>query len=359
MIASDSRASGYRVVTAVALALVVLMSAAMPVGAQQSSRHVLAGEDIAIFNIAGEVFLEGGDVGDVVVEVTRGGADATELGIETGEIGGKMTLRVIYPADRVVYGEMSRGSRTTMRVRPDGTWGGSWLNGRSVTVTGSGSGLQAHADLRIIVPRGKTVAAFLSVGAITASNAEGEIVLDTHTGRVNASGIRGSLLIDTGSGRVDVSGIDGILSVDTGSGGVTLADCQGDRIVVDTGSGRVTGNGITTAYLEIDTGSGTISVENVTGEEVRLDTGSGSVVCGLLANPAFVNIDTGSGGVTLTVPATLGAQLEVDTGSGGITVDVPIEYQKKSRSYVLGTIGDGEGKIIIDTGSGRVRIRKP
>lgn len=330
-----------------------------PAPAQESTRHVLVGETVAIYNIAGEAFIAGGSGEDVVVEVMRSGSDAGALRIETGEIRGRMTLRVIYPEDQIVYRGMGRGSRTTMRVRDDGTWGGSWRNGRRVTVTGSGRGLEAFADLKITVPRGGKVSTFVGAGKVTVSNVEGDLVVDTHSGSVKADGVRGSLLVDTGSGRVNVSRVIGNLDIDTGSGSVSLADCRSDRIVVDTGSGRVTGEGLEAPYIEIDTGSGSIDIQKVRGEELRLDTGSGAVTLSLLTDIRFVNIDTGSGGVTLTVPATLGAQLEVDTGSGGISVDVPIEYRKKSRSYVFGTIGDGKGKIIIDTGSGRVRIRKP
>ena len=76
----------------------------------------------------------------------------------------------------------------------------------------------------------------------------------------------------------------------------------------------------------------------------------------LLKNVLLDPQDTGSGGVTVRVPRSLGAEVEIDTGSGGINVDVPFDYRRKDRSYVRGTIGDGEGRIYIDTGSGSVRI---
>jgi len=67
-------------------------------------------------------------------------------------------------------------------------------------------------------------------------------------------------------------------------------------------------------------------------------------------------IDTGSGGVTVRVPRDLNANVEIDTGSGGINIDVPIDYQRRERDYIRGTIGRGNGRIYIDTGSGSVRI---
>ena len=248
--------TGLGVVAASLLALPALSTAS----AQESSRHVLTGDQIAIYNIAGEALVTGGDVSDVVVEVLRQGADAEALQIDTGEIGGKMTLRVIYPGDRIIYRENGRGSRTTMRVRDDGTWGGSWSNGRRVTVTGSGNGLEAWADLKITIPRGSKVGTYIGVGAITRTDAAADLIADTHSGRVNATGVTGSLLVDTGSGRVNVAGINGDLSVDTGSGSVTATDCVGDRITFDTGSGKVTGEGLKAAYIEVDTGSGSIDI---------------------------------------------------------------------------------------------------
>jgi len=108
--------------------------------------------------------------------------------------------------------------------------------------------------------------------------------------------------------------------------------------------------------LVIDTGSGGINIDRMQAEDIVLDTGSGSVTVGLLADVRRMIVDTGSGGVTVQVPRTINAELEIDVGSGGINVDLPIDYHKRGRSYVLGTIGSGDGRIYIDTGSGSVRI---
>jgi hypothetical protein len=340
------------------VALLFVVATALPAQAQQVERYELSGKEIAVYNIAGVAKLQGGSGSEVIVEVRRGGGDAEQLQIETGRINGRETLRVIYPGDRVIYGEMSRGSRTQMRVREDGTFGNT-RGSRRVTVAGSGRGLEAFADLIITVPRGVELATYIGVGEINAAGIEASLNLDTHSGTVDVNKVSGDLLVDTGSGRVSVTETRGNLNVDTGSGRVTLTDCQGDEILVDTGSGRVTGNKLLAGSIEIDTGSGGIDIQDVKAEEISLDTGSGSVELGLMSNVRYVNIDTGSGGVTMTVPATLGADVEIDTGSGGITVDVPMEYQRKTRSYVRGLIGDGKGRIIIDTGSGGVRIRKP
>ena len=68
--------------------------------------------------------------------------------------------------------------------------------------------------------------------------------------------------------------------------------------------------------------------------------------------------DTGSGAVVITIPARLGAQFSIDSGSGRIDVDVPHRARTIERDHLTGTIGDGRGRIQIDTGSGSVRLQR-
>jgi hypothetical protein len=119
---------------------------AAPVAAQEV--HQLAGADVAVYTLAGRVQVVRGTAADVVVRITRGGAGASQLRIETGPIAGRSTLRVVFPDDEIVYPAMGRRSSTTMSVRADGTFGdGNGRSGDRVRVRGSGSGLEAWADL--------------------------------------------------------------------------------------------------------------------------------------------------------------------------------------------------------------------
>ena len=62
-----------------------------------------------------------------------------------------------------------------------------------------------------------------------------------------------------------------------------------------------------------------------------MDTGSGSVRLELTKVPRRTTIDTGSGGVTLTLPAGANAELDIDTGSGGISSDFPVTMDQIRR----------------------------
>jgi len=96
----------------------------------------------------------------------------------------------------------------------------------------------------------------------------------------------------------------------------------------------------------------------VRADEISLDSGSGSVDLGLTGDVRALDIDSGSGSVTLRVPPTLGAVVEIETGSGGLETEVPMTITRRSRSELTGQLGDGQGRIRIETGSGTVRFLK-
>jgi hypothetical protein len=192
---------------------------AVPLAAQNPSRHTLQGSDVVLYNLAGTVQI-GPVTGDAVtVEVARGGADLAKVRVAEGPLEGRSTLRVVYPGDRVTYPPMGSGS-TELRVRDDGTFGGHDHEhdhddddddgGRRVTISNRG-GLEAWADLKIGVPAGRKVAVHLAVGKISATNVDGRVKLETANAPVTVNGAKGELEVEVGSGDVDLSATQGDL----------------------------------------------------------------------------------------------------------------------------------------------------
>jgi lia operon protein LiaG len=343
------------------LAVVPLLIGPADTRAQATDRRTVSGSAVAIYNLAGRVRVEGGGSGDVVVEVTRGGSDAGRLRIETGPRGDWQALRIIYPSDRIVYPRLGGwGSRTTVRVDEQGFFNesGDWRGrGRErVEIRGSGSGLEAWADLRIVVPRGKRVALHLAAGEAAVSNVDGDVSVDVSAADITTERTRGRLSLDTGSGSVRVSDAQGPVNLDTGSGSVTVSDVRGNELRMDTGSGSITGRNIEVQTLSADVGSGGIRLSGVKASRVSLDTGSGGTDLELLTDVEDVTVDAGSGPVSLRLPASAGAEVEIETGSGGIETDFPIQLSRWERNSLRGRLGDGRGRIRIDSGSGRVRL---
>ena len=69
-------------------------------------------------------------------------------------------------------------------------------------------------------------------------------------------------------------------------------------------------------------------------------------------------LETGSGDISVRAPATLAGEVEIETASGEIETDFPIQVTRHARDHVVGRIGDGVGRVAIETGSGDVRLLK-
>lgn len=329
-----------QVLPTLALGCLFLHPAAVP--AQQAERYTLNGDEVAIYNLAGSLTVEPGS-NAVSVDVVRGGADAAKLRVERGELDGRETLRVVYPAESIVYSGLERGSSTSLKVRDDGTFGADHSDehdrGRRVRVSGQGDGLRAHADLQVRMPVGYRVSVHLAVGKVSITNVNGELLVDGHSATVTASGTKGALTLDVGSGSVSVSGAEGTLDVDTGSGPVEISTFHGGEI-------------------SIETGSGDIELTAVTAPVLLLETGSGSVGADLHGPVRELAVETGSGDISVRAPASLAAEVEIETGSGGIETDFPLEVTRHSRDHIVGRIGNGGGRVAMETGSGDVRLLK-
>lgn len=351
-----------RIVSLSALAGIALTVTPLVAGAQ-GDRFTLSGRDVGIYNLVGSIKAVSGDGGDVIVTVAKTGKDAGQLRVEQGPIHGRQTLRVIYPARRITFADdddrhWGGGGRTTVRVEDDGTFDDNDGEGSRVEISDRSGGLEARADLTVAIPTGKAVSLRLAAGEVSVSNVNGEISIGVDAARVTTTKTRGGLSLDTGSGEVSITDAQGDVSLDTGSGGITLSQIRGDRLAVDAGSGQLRATDITAKTIDLDLGSGGAKLKNVVATDLKLDCGSGSTEIDLASDIRLLDIDAGSGGVTVWIPATLGAKVDIEAGSGGIDLDFPVTVSRWDSDRVVGTIGDGQGTIRIDAGSGGVRLKK-
>jgi hypothetical protein len=337
----------------------------------QTERRALAGSSIAIYDLAGRVSVEQGSGSEVVVEITRGGHDAKKLTIDVGELRGRNTLRVRYPDGDIVYPDLGRWSNSEFRINNDGTWGDEGRgdsrdrddrrsgDGHRVRITGDGRGTEAWADLKILVPAGKDVAVFIGVGELGATRVTSDLRLSASSARVTVNGTKGNLVASAGSGGVEVRGATGDdVRLETGSGGVIANDVNGKRLRISTGSGGVTGSGLASEDLNISAGSGSIRVDDVRAPRARLSAGSGGIRLEFASPVKTLDVDAGSGGVTVALAGAVNAEVDMQTGSGGIESDFPVQVNRMERNRLHGQIGDGTGHIRIHSGSGSVRLRK-
>jgi len=337
-----------------------LLLALLPLGlaAQGQERFTLRGERVSVWNLAGRVTVEPTSGSEVVVEVTRGGKDGRRLSVESADD----RLVVRYPDRDVVYRETRRSDFSArLNLADDGTFAAGYDemgSGRTVQVRSSGSGLEAHADLRILVPRGQRLRVMLGVGEIDASNVDGDLELSTRVTGVTATGMKGRLSARTGSGRVRIERSEAEVIASTGSGSVELRSVKGREVRASTGSGTITGYEVTAERFESSTGSGGVRIEELTASDVRASAGSGTIRLEM-TKLADAVIRTGSGSVNLTLPPVVNVDVEINSGSGSISTDFPVMMEGVRRRELRGRIGTGEdGRVRVTTGSGSVRLLK-
>ena len=247
--------------------------------------------------------------------------------------------------------------------------------GERVRLSGKrGDAVVVRVDLLVRAPAGAKLEVGNVFGDSTAQGFSGDLTLDGGSGVLRSTGGDGRLELDNGSGEVLVSGHRGRVAADTGSGSVKITDCDCE-ILADTGSGSVDVEG-GKGSVSADTGSGRIEVQEFSGslmadtgsgsvharglsnaERLDVDTGSGDVTIeGDLSALARLDIDTGSGSVDLRSSAQPSMELQIRTGSGGVDVEAPGANVREQDDTWTVRMGEGAGSGVIDTGSGGVEI---
>ena len=151
-------------------------------------------------------------------------------------------------------------------------------------------------------------------------------------------------LISTGSGDVTLQGLSSPVSAGTGSGNIRAENIP-SAVTVRTGSGDISGGTLSGPRVTLKTGSGNVSVAGLTGANVVASTGSGDITLTFTGVPAHVRVDSGSGNVTLVLPAgrTL-YQVNANTDSGDAPV---VTVPTSSVSQHVITVHAGSGNISI------------
>jgi lia operon protein LiaG len=327
-----------------------------PVMAETSTRRNLSGERVAIHNLVGSLEVVPGTGSAVVAEVTLRGPDSGRLRVDEGPLRGRSTLRIVYPGNRVKVARFGGHTTSNFWVRDDGTLDGKSGEGRRVLLSGR-DGIEASADVKLHVPRGAKVEIYWGHGTGDVRDIDADLAIDGAGLGVTTVGTRGALSVDIGSGTVRVRRARGSVNAETGSGDIHLDEVTGDGLSAETGSGTIRANGIDCPELVLETGSGDIEALSLRAERASLETGSGNVEVLLDSNVRSLSVESGSGNLEVLVPRPFGAAVHLETGSGGIEIDVPIEVRSRSRNEVTGTIGDGRGRLQLETGSGNIAIR--
>lgn len=199
--------------------------------------------------------------------------------------------------------------------------------------------------------------ALTSVG----QRAEVEIAIDPNAGPVQRSRLRVevppgvNVWLDTGSGGADVASLQGNLEIESGSGHVRVAQVDG-KVQIDSGSGGIRLEQVK-GDIDVEGGSGLVEIYQP-GAAVRGEIGSGGLR--LVTDQPVAGdylLEAGSGQMVVSFPRTSSVQVSARTKSGSISG--PDWLFVSHEGVATGMLGSGEHRILLEAGSGSIRVETP
>lgn len=148
------------------------------------------------------------------------------------------------------------------------------------------------------------------------------------------------------------------LELTTHNGAVSITDITG-KINATTHNGSVTAESVS-GTTKLRTHNGRITCKEISGNmELRTHNGGIEATCSKSASPVCdVSIVTHNGGINFTAPPNLSASVDVSTHNGSINTDLPITVTGKvSKRKLTGAIGEGQGKLHLETHNGSIKIK--
>lgn len=127
------------------------------------------------------------------------------------------------------------------------------------------------------------------------------------------------------------------------------------RLTAKTGSGDLSVAGIQ-GPVRIEDGSGDLKLDSVRGT-VRITTQSGDVSLDRSGSDG-IEVETGSGDITLRLPSPGGFDLNLQTASGDISIDPELTVERSiDENHLHGKVRGGGARVQITTGSGDIRVK--
>jgi hypothetical protein len=156
--------------------------------------------------------------------------------------------------------------------------------------------------------------------------ADTPVDLATGGGNVQAGGLQRDVTMDTAGGDVTLSGVGGNTDLETGGGNVNAGDLGG--------------------IMNFTTDGGDVTVNDLFSPHVKLETGGGNVTLTFTKAPAYLDITSDGGDITVVVPHSTTTQYAIsyDTGGGDYSASVPVNLAATAHTI---TVASGGGNVSI------------
>lgn len=202
-----------------------------------------------------------------------------------------------------------------------------------------------------------------SSGSITAENIKGSVKLDTSFGSINCNNISGGdIELKTSSGKIALTkAAFGNCSSHTSFGSITSSELAGKSLTLKSNSGSINLTEVSAGTADIFTSFGRINCRRITSSDLTAGSNSGNIdiVCSD-STPAEINANvvTSFGSIDFVTPPGFSGQVELATNFGSVNTNLPITITGEvSKKKLTGKIGEGKGKLHLETRSGSIKIK--
>lgn len=190
------------------------------------------------------------------------------------------------------------------------------------------------------------------------------VILHSTSGDLTARGTRGSVDASTNGGDIEVVDATDVELV-TLSGDITASRLRG-VVEATTVSGSAELQDLESRSVRVESTSGDVVLAGVRSKDVTGSTVSGEVSYrGTIESGGQYEFNSHSGNVTLDIPANVSARFSVETFSGeldagGFPVTLQPDRNRQGRSSrrLEFTLGSGDARVIAETFSGNVELRR-
>lgn len=210
---------------------------------------------------------------------------------------------------------------------------------------------------------GDELAVKSSSGSITAEAIKGPARLNTSYGSITCRGISdGDVQLKSSSGAINLSNASfGDCDVHTSYGSIDADELKGDSLKLHSDSGSIHVTTASADTVDISTSYGRIRGHQITTNDLTARSGSGSldIDCSQGTPAGLVaSLDASYGSIDFTPPPGFAGQVDLSTSYGSIATSRPITVTGEvSKKQLKGAIGEGNGKLHLQTSSGSINLR--
>jgi DUF4097 and DUF4098 domain-containing protein YvlB len=273
-----------------------------------------------------------------------------------------VSYTITVPRKMNVRCESGYGSVEVSRIegRLDGKSGNGSIKVRDIQ--GQTSLGTAYGSIECESVAGPSIALQSGNGGISAKGLRGSVTAESAYGSIACEDVAdGDLKLRSGNGRILITNASfGVCEARSSYGAVAGKDLKGESVTLGSGNGSVEAQNVQTKTLNLSSDYGAIRTARITTSNLSATSGNGEIGIACSSSPADLKarVRSSYGSVEFAAPSGFAGEVDLSTSYGTVRTTLPVTVRGEiTGSKVVGKVGDGPGRIQIESGSGSVELK--